>query len=90
MSQVEVTVYFRPNGEARPTHVEVSEEAYEIWKRLGIIVSLEKIPGNLIAIYTRFPHEVEEEERLQLAMYHKGRSKPMAVLDEMLKSMAEE
>ena len=90
MSQVEAIEYFRPNGEARPTHVEVSEEAYEIWKRLDIIVSLEKIPGNLIAIYTRFPHEVEEEERLQLAVDHGGEGNPMDVLDAMLKSMAEE
>jgi len=90
MSQVEVTEYIRPDGEARSTYVEVSEEAYEIWKRLKIIVSLEVATGNLIAIYTRFPHEVEEEERLQLAVDHGGEGNPMDVLDAMLKSMAEE
>lgn len=90
MGQVEATEYIRPNGETRTTYVEVSEEAYEIWKRLEIIVSLEAIPGNLIAIYARFPYEVEEQERLQLAKDHGGKGNPMDVLDVMLKDMAEE
>lgn len=90
MSQVEAWEYVRPNREVRPIYVEVSEEAYDIWRRLEIIVSLEAIPENLIAIYTRFPYEVEEEERLQLAVDHGGEKNPMDVLDGMLKSMAEE
>ena len=89
MSQVEVTEYPRL-GETKTTYVEVSEEAYEIWRRLEIVVSLEAGPEILIAIYARFPYEVEEEERLQLATNHRGKDNPMDVLDAMLKSMAEE
>ena len=95
MSQVEVTEYIRSDGEIRPVYVEVSEEGYEIWKRLGIIVFLELLPENsvhenLIAFYARFPYEMEEEDRVHLAKDHGGDLSPMNVLDGILKSMAEE
>lgn len=68
MSNLEVTIYQRPDGRKLRTIITNvdSEDATYLTKH-GVVVGMEELADNMYAVYGRFPDQDEEDEHIVLS-----------------------
>lgn len=68
MSNLEVTIYQRPDGRKLRTLItKVYPEDAKFFKRHNVIIGIEELDDNQYALYGRYPNQDEEDEVIVLS-----------------------
>lgn len=68
MSNLEVTIYQRPDGhKLRTTITKVDSEDAAYFKQHGVVIGIEELVDDMYALYGRFPDQDEEDELIVLS-----------------------
>lgn len=68
MSNLEVTIYQRPDGRKLRTIItKVDSEDAAYFKQHGAVIGIEELADNMYALYGRFPDQDEEDEHIVLS-----------------------
>lgn len=95
---LQATLYIRPNGDSRTIEIsEIEAEDEQYLKDNNVVVSLEEVPPNQVAVYGRFTklygvmnEEAKQVEAFVLVPLSKGGKYGMSKLVEEIKRMKEE